>query len=52
MEYQDAVILHPDGTKEIGKIELPNLENGHVYIPTTSDRLSALESAMLAMMEV
>lgn len=51
---QDVVVLKADGTLELEKQELPALEEltSESCAPTIEDRLSALESAMLAMMGV
>ena len=47
-------IYYPDGSVGTGVAEVPDDIFSYVepYVPTTEDRLSALEAAMLTMMEV
>lgn len=51
---QDVVILRADGTIERSKEEIQEVgkPTPPTYVPAQEDRLSALEAAMLALMEV
>lgn len=51
---KEAVILKTDGTQEVVILDIPVLPEIHDsnVVPSHEERLSALESAMLAMMEV